>query len=258
MYSVTEAARAVGRSKATIIRAIASGTLSATRDDPGKPWRIDPAELARAFPDPVHEPDHDASRTAVIREKDALIAAHEGTIADLRRRLDAADTDRRQALFFERLAHRLVAEFRYDLQLHHPFGQEPQRPALLALGRPRAGQRHQLGLLRTVQLARVNAWARPGPQRRLQPLLNKALPHPPNRAHADPYRFGNLRIRPVRSAFGRVRLQQHPRMRQLARVRLAARDHATQHLTLLRRQRHPVPLHHRRLPPPCHTAEDRP
>src|SRR4051794_30567744 len=102
MYSVTEAARAVGRSKATIIRAIASGTLSATRDEPGKPWRIDPAELVRAFPDPVpdpvQEPDHDASRTAVIREKDALIAAHEATIGDLRRRLDAADIDRRQAL----------------------------------------------------------------------------------------------------------------------------------------------------------------
>jgi len=106
MYSVTEAARAVGRSKATIIRSIASGILSATRDDPGKPWRIDPAELARAFPDPVpepvHETDHDASRTAVIREKDALIAAHEATIEDLRRRLDQADTDRRQAL--DRLA----------------------------------------------------------------------------------------------------------------------------------------------------------
>ena len=102
MYSVTEAARAAGRSKATIIRAIASGTLSATRDDPGKPWRIDPAELARAFPDPVHEPvhepDHDASRTALIREKDALIAAHEATIGDLRHRLDQSESERRQAL----------------------------------------------------------------------------------------------------------------------------------------------------------------
>lgn len=99
-YSVTEAARAVGRSKATIIRAIASGTLSATRDELGKPWRIDPAELMRAFPEPVHEPDripdHDASRTDLIREKDTLIAAHEATIADLRRRLDDAHAERRQ------------------------------------------------------------------------------------------------------------------------------------------------------------------
>lgn len=76
------------------------------RDEPGKPWRIDPAELARAFPDPVpepvHEPDLDASRTAVIREKDALITAHEATIADLRARLDQREADHRQAL--DRLA----------------------------------------------------------------------------------------------------------------------------------------------------------
>ena len=39
-----------------IIRAIAAGTLSATRNDPGKPWTIDAAELARAFPGAVHEP----------------------------------------------------------------------------------------------------------------------------------------------------------------------------------------------------------
>ena len=36
-------------------------------------------------------------------------------------------------------------------------GQQPQGPALLALGRPRAGQSYQLGLLFAVQLARVNA-----------------------------------------------------------------------------------------------------
>src|ERR1051325_4642574 len=34
------------------------------------------------------------------------------------------------AFFFERLTHRLVTEFRHDLQFHHPFGQKPQRPAL--------------------------------------------------------------------------------------------------------------------------------
>src|SRR4051794_29765959 len=101
MYSVTEAARAVGRSKATIIRAIASGMLSATRDDPGKPWRIDPAELARAFPDPVpdpvNEPDHDPSGTPGIGGKNALIAAHEPRIADRRPRLDQPTPNRRHA-----------------------------------------------------------------------------------------------------------------------------------------------------------------
>jgi excisionase family DNA binding protein len=108
-YSVTEAARAVGKSRTTIIRAIAAGTLSATRDDPGKPWTIDAAELARAFPDAVHEPlsdrINDLPRTGddrhepvVTRDSAALIAAHEATITDLRRRLDIATAQLGEAL----------------------------------------------------------------------------------------------------------------------------------------------------------------
>src|SRR3954453_4864379 len=162
------------------------------------------------------------------------------------------------AFFFKRLAHRLVTEFRHDLQFHHPFGQEPQCPTPPALRRPRAGQSQQLRLLRAVQLARVNPWARPGQQRRLQPVLDKALPHPPNRAHTDPHGFGNSGIRPVRSAFGRVPLQQHPRVYQPARGCFAPRDHVTERLSLLRRQRPPVPPPPCRLPPQYHAAEDRP
>jgi excisionase family DNA binding protein len=131
MYSVTEAARAVGRSKATIIRAIAAGNLSASRDDAGKPWRIDPAELARAFPepvhDPVHEPDRDASRSDVIREKDALIAAHEETITDLRRRLDQADSDRRQALDRLAAAQERIAALLTDQRPAPPAASPPHR-----------------------------------------------------------------------------------------------------------------------------------
>src|SRR6478609_2946995 len=162
------------------------------------------------------------------------------------------------AFFFKRLAHRLVTEFRHDLQFHHPFGQQPQCPTPPALRRPRAGQSQQLRLLRAVHLACVNPWARLGPQRRLQPVLDKALPHPPNRAHTDPHGFGNSGIRPVRAAFGRVRLQQHTRVYQPARGCFAPRDHVTERLSLLRRQRHPVPLPHCRLPPQYHAAEDRP
>jgi excisionase family DNA binding protein len=133
MYSVTEAARAAGRSKATIIRAIASGTLSATRDDPGKPWRIDPAELARAFPDPVHdpvhEPDHDTSRAALIREKDALISAHEATVRDLRHRLDRSDSDRRQALDRLAAAQERIAALLTDQRTPAPAVPAPARRA---------------------------------------------------------------------------------------------------------------------------------
>lgn len=43
-----EAAKATGKSKSTIFRAVKSGKLSATRE--GEEYRIDPAELFRAFP----------------------------------------------------------------------------------------------------------------------------------------------------------------------------------------------------------------
>src|SRR3954451_21470057 len=104
IYSVTEAARAVGKSRASIIRAIAAGTLSATRTEPGKPWTIDAAELARAFPAAVHEPltdrVSDLPRFGDDRHEPAaaLIAAHEATIADLRRRLDVATEQLGEAL----------------------------------------------------------------------------------------------------------------------------------------------------------------
>ena len=48
-YSLGEAAKEIGVSKATVQRAIKSGRLSATRRDDGS-YDIDPAELRRAFP----------------------------------------------------------------------------------------------------------------------------------------------------------------------------------------------------------------
>ena len=50
-YSVREAAAAVGRQKAAIIKAIAAGKISAERDAHGR-WRLEPAELFRVY-DPV-------------------------------------------------------------------------------------------------------------------------------------------------------------------------------------------------------------
>src|SRR4051794_41799638 len=55
-YGVSEAAKRVGRSRATIKRLIAAGTLSASRAGPGQPWVIDAAELVRVFPAPAREP----------------------------------------------------------------------------------------------------------------------------------------------------------------------------------------------------------
>jgi hypothetical protein len=48
MYSLGTAAKATGKAKSSILRAIKSGRISATRIDSG--WSIDPAELHRIFP----------------------------------------------------------------------------------------------------------------------------------------------------------------------------------------------------------------
>jgi hypothetical protein len=49
MFSLAQAAKAAGKSKPTIPRAIKAGRLSATRGENGS-YDIDPSELARVFP----------------------------------------------------------------------------------------------------------------------------------------------------------------------------------------------------------------
>lgn len=49
-YTLGTAAKATGRSKATILRAIRSGKVSAEKDANGA-WKIDPSELHRVYPE---------------------------------------------------------------------------------------------------------------------------------------------------------------------------------------------------------------
>ncbi len=111
--SLSAAARATGRSKSTIGRAIKAGKLSAHRDDAGG-YRIDASELARTFdwdpsgpvpwsateplgpavgptvPVEVLEAKLVLVQQALEREREAL--AHErDTTADLRQRLDRSE-----------------------------------------------------------------------------------------------------------------------------------------------------------------------
>ena len=60
--SLREAAQQAGTSKSTILRAIQSGRLSATRTDDGG-YSIDPAELCRVYP-PRSEADQSADHGA--------------------------------------------------------------------------------------------------------------------------------------------------------------------------------------------------
>lgn len=132
--SLLEASHRVGKSKPTILRAIQAGKISATRDEPTGEWRIEPAELFRVYaPVPegtsasVQEND-DTPRTISTGERNTLNSGdtrtdtraaaelealkrelerekeergrerrqQEETIADLRKRLDSSEEERRQ------------------------------------------------------------------------------------------------------------------------------------------------------------------
>ena len=106
MYTLGTAARAVGKSKATISRAIKAGRLSAARTDDGG-YAIDPAELHRVYPatgggTPSMKRSGtptglDASPSPETVALHRLLAEREETIRDLRARLDAEAAERRQA-----------------------------------------------------------------------------------------------------------------------------------------------------------------
>src|SRR4051794_13681140 len=111
-----------------------------------------------------------------------------------------------------------------------------------------------MGFLLPVQLAPVEPRGRPGQQRRRQPLLHEPLARPLDRAHAHPHRRRDRRVDPPRAAVRLVGLEQDARVGQLARVGLAARDHALELAPLPRRERDPVPLRHRFAPPLLHPS----
>lgn len=132
--SPAQAARRTGRHKTTITRAVDEGKISAFRDDQGRLW-VEPAELFRVFPEisesdaALVQEDEDASsrttsadtanslymrdvRTDAQRSARMEALEHElkvereaiererrhaqDTIADLRRRLDASEEERRR------------------------------------------------------------------------------------------------------------------------------------------------------------------
>jgi excisionase family DNA binding protein len=110
-YTLKQAAEATGKSKPTILRAIQSHKVSATRDGATNGWLIEPAELHRVYPPITHEPvrnrqmtqDVTADETGELREirakldaANARIADKDAVIDDLRRRLDAEAEERRK------------------------------------------------------------------------------------------------------------------------------------------------------------------
>jgi len=136
VYTLGEAARASGKSKSTIAKAIKTGRLSALRGDEGS-YQIDPAELHRVYPvtgatngsgarSDAGSVDGalDAGAPGELAKWRALAIEREETIRDLRTRLDAAAEDLRQ----EAEERRRVQERLTGLLTHRQAGSVPSVP----------------------------------------------------------------------------------------------------------------------------------
>jgi septal ring factor EnvC (AmiA/AmiB activator) len=107
-----EAAKAVGKNRTTLLRAVKAGKLSATYDNASGSWLIEPAELFRVYP-PADADASPAQASAAMRSTsssgevrelrarleaaDHRFADAQDQIADLRHRLNRADEERRRA-----------------------------------------------------------------------------------------------------------------------------------------------------------------
>ena len=100
VYTLGQAAKATGKSKTAIARAIGKGKISAVKDDLGR-WRIDPSELHRIYPvvsqdngmsdvnDALgHTPDHTGLQHR-IELLEVQLAAAKAQVEDLRSDRDA-------------------------------------------------------------------------------------------------------------------------------------------------------------------------
>ena len=99
-YTLGEAAKATGKSKATISKAIKSGRISAEKGDTGA-FKIDPSELHRVYPITVEDKRFETPKETVVNGEDS------GLIRELQARLEATQ---------ERLADKeaVIADLRED------------------------------------------------------------------------------------------------------------------------------------------------
>ncbi len=84
VYTLGDAAKATGKSKATISKAIKSGRISAIKDATGT-FQIDPAELHRVYP-PTVSSEHKETPKETLGEQEKS-----GLIRELQARLEAAN-----------------------------------------------------------------------------------------------------------------------------------------------------------------------
>lgn len=126
VYTLGEAAKATGKSKATISKAIKSGRVSAHKDETGT-FHIDPSELHRVYPPTVSSEQKETPTNTLAR------ADIDGTIRELRARLEAVH---------ERLSDKdsVISDLREDRDKWRQ-----QATALLADQRPKGFFKRLLG-----------------------------------------------------------------------------------------------------------------
>lgn len=83
VYTLGEAAKATGKSKATISKAIKSGRISAQKGETGA-FSIEPSELHRVYPIAVEREREETPNSLQVNGKD------DGLIRELQARLEAA------------------------------------------------------------------------------------------------------------------------------------------------------------------------
>ncbi len=114
-YTLGEAAKATGVSKASLSRAIGNGRISAAKNDDGS-FSIEPVELHRVYPpkstvtvseapdetirNPFANPQNTNDANVLQARLEAALEQlrdRDDAIGDLRRRLDLSDEERREA-----------------------------------------------------------------------------------------------------------------------------------------------------------------
>lgn len=83
VYTLGEAAKATGKSKATISKAIKSGRISAIKGETGT-FAIDPSELHRVYPLMVDGKQEETPKNTAVNTQ------NDGLIRELQARLEAA------------------------------------------------------------------------------------------------------------------------------------------------------------------------
>jgi len=135
-----------------------------------------------------------------------------------------------------------------DFQLHRLLGQQPQRPARLALRGRAASQGNEPRFLRPIKGPLIATGTRLGQQRGRQALLDKALAYALDRAGAEVQRLGGLLIATAGTGLGLVDLQQHAGVCQFAGIGLSFPNQTCEFVSFFAAQGHTVLLRHVLLP----------